>query len=104
MKIDQEKIITAITTLIGIATMLFGLSQQTANILTNAVAPIVGGVMATVTVVTYLVNLHKKKAAVFEAMAYRQGVTDPNGVVRAPAEIDKENERVLKVARSAGMA
>ena len=103
MKIDQEKIITGITTLIGIATMLFGLSQETASVLTGAVAPIVGGVMATVTVVTYLINLRKKKAAVFEAMAYRQGVTDPNGVVRAPAEIDKENERILAVAKSVGM-
>lgn len=100
---DQEKIITAITTLIGLATMLFGLSQQTANVLTNAVAPIVGGVMSTVTVVTYLINLHKKKDAVFGAMAYRQGVADPNGVPRQPADIDKENERILNAAKSAGM-
>jgi hypothetical protein len=103
MKVDQEKIITAITTLIGIATMLFGLSQQTANVLTNAVAPIVGGVMATVTVVTYLINLHKKKTTVFDAMAYRQGVIDPNGTPRQPAEIDKENERILNVAKASGM-
>lgn len=101
---NQEKIITAITTLIGIATMLFGLSQQTASILTNAVAPIVGGVMATVTVVTYLINLHKKKVAVFDALAYRQCATEPNGSIRVPEAIDKENERVMAVARSTGMA
>lgn len=100
---DQEKIVTAITTLIGLATMLFGLSQQTANVLTNAVAPIVGGVMATVTMVTYLVNLHRKKTTVFEAMAYRQGVMEPNGNMRAPADIDKENERILKAAKTVGL-
>ena len=103
MKIDQEKIITGVTTLIGIATMLFGLSQETASALTNAVAPIVGGIMATVSVVTYLINLRKAKTAVFEAMAYRQGVMEPNGNVRIPADIDKENERILKAAKDVGL-
>lgn len=98
----QDKIITAITTLIGLSVMLFGLSKDTADVLTAAVAPIVGGVMATVTVVTYLVNLRKNKTEVFRALLDNRSVCP--AVSANLAASAASDDVVMAAARKAGLA
>lgn len=99
----EDKIVAGVTALIGLAAMIFGMSQDVVSTLQAAVPSVVGGVMTIVSVVTYLVNRRKAKEAVFEALAYKQGECDANGSLRAPAAIDKENERVLSIAKSVGL-
>ena len=69
---NEDKIIAGVTAIIGLAAMVFGMKQETVSVLQAAVPQVVGGVMAIVSVVTYLVNRRKAKEAVFSALVYRE--------------------------------
>jgi len=69
---NEDKIIAGVTAVIGLAAMVFGMKQETVSVLQAAVPQVVGGVMAIVSMVTYLVNRRKAKEAVFSALIYRE--------------------------------
>lgn len=69
---NEDKIIAGVTAVIGLAAMVFGMKQETVSVLQAAVPQVVGGVMAIVSMVTYLVNRRKAKEAVFSALVYRE--------------------------------
>lgn len=95
MKMDKDSIVTAITSLIGVCTLLFGLSQDVAEVLKGAVPTVVGGVMSIVAVVTYLVNRRKGKEAVLNAVVASNSMVSPN------AKAAKRD--VMDVAREIGL-
>lgn len=95
MKITSEGAATLVTNLVAIATMLFGMSQDTADVLTKAAPTIVGGIMATATVITYLVNKRKERIEVFNAAISRQS----DGKVAAKSAED----HAIEVGRRLGM-
>lgn len=68
----EDRIVAGITALIGLGAMVFGLTQDTVSTLQAAVPQVVGGVMAIVSVVSYMVNRRKAKEAVFSALVYRE--------------------------------
>lgn len=72
---NEDKIIAGVTAVIGLAAMVFGMKQETVSVLQAAVPQVVGGVMAIVSMVTYLVNRRKAKEAVFNALVYREDKT-----------------------------
>ena len=98
MKIDKDTIVTGITTLIGLATMIFGISRETADVLREAVPEVVGGAMAIVSVVTYLVNSRKKKTEIFRALLDNRSACP--AVLAASAASD---DVVMEAARKAGL-
>lgn len=69
---NEDKVIAGVTAVIGLAAMVFGMKQETVSVLQAAVPQVVGGVMAIVSMVTYLVNRRKAKEAVFSALIYRE--------------------------------
>ena len=81
---SEDKIIAGVTAVIGLAAMVFGMKQETVSTLQAAVPQVVGGVMAIVSVVTYLVNRRKAKEAVFSALVYRED----KAIVRDTAVVD----------------
>lgn len=95
MKITSEGAVTLITNIVAIATMLFGLSQDTADVLTKAAPTIIGGIMSAVTVVTYLINKRKEKIAVFNAAIAHQS----DGKIAAKSTED----RVITVGKRLGL-
>lgn len=96
MKITPEGAITLVTNVIGIATMVFGMSQDTADVIMKAAPTIVGGVMSLVTVVTYLINKRKEKIEVFNsAMTDKE---DPYVLAAKGTEA-----RAVVIGRSLGM-
>lgn len=95
MKITSEGAVTLITNIVAIATMVFGMSQDTADVLTKAAPTIVGGVMSIAAVVTYLVNKRKERIEVFNAAISRVG----DGIVTAKGVED----RVITVGKQLGM-
>ena len=95
MKITSEGAVTLISNIIAIATMVFGMSQDTADVLTKAAPTIIGGIMSITTVVTYLVNKRKERIEVFNAAISRQS----EGKVAAKSAED----RAIEVGRRLGM-
>ena len=96
----QDKIITAVTALIGLAAMVFGMSKETTSILVAAVPQVVGGAMAIASIVTYLVNRSKQRTEVFQALAFYQAPKDDAGL---PRDVSSNNENVLALAKKLGM-
>jgi len=103
----EDKIITGITALIGLCTMLFGMSQDVASELQKAVPQVVGGVMAIVSVVAYLRSRqadrqreYDKKSQVFSAMVY-QNAPETDNAVRSPEAVERFNEHIAKAAKTA---
>lgn len=105
---SQDKIIAGVTTLIGLATMVFGMSQETASVIQGAVPEIVGGVMALCTVITYLRNRQKnkdrefnKRSMIFQAMVYSGSPVSENGSPRLPEEVKRIDDHVAQAAKAA---
>ena len=105
---SQDKIIAGVTTLIGLATMVFGMSQGTASVIQGAVPEVVGGAMALCTVITYLRNRQKnkerefqKRCQIFQAMAYSGSPVSENGSPRTPDEVRRVEDHVAKAAKVA---
>lgn len=98
MKITNEGATTLVANIVGIATMLFGMSQETADVITKAAPTIIGGIMSIVTVVTYLINKSKERREVFNAtVAARLAPTD--SVVNAQSAEDN----IVATAKNLGM-
>lgn len=106
---SEDRIITGITALIGLCTMLFGMSQDVASELQKAVPQVVGGVMAIVSVVAYLRNRqadrqreYDQKSQVFNAMVYQNAPeTAGNAAPRSPEAVERFNEHIAKAAKTA---
>lgn len=105
---SQDKIIAGITTLIGLATMVFGMSQETASVIQGAVPQVVGGAMALCTVISYLRNRQRnkdrefqKRSQIFNAMAYASSPVGDNNSPRSDAEVERLEDHVAKAARVA---
>lgn len=105
---SQDKIIAGVTTLIGLATMIFGMSQETASVIQGAVPQVVGGVMAVCTVISYLNNRQKNKerefrrrSEIFNAMVYQGSVVLENGTPRSPQEVERIEDHIAKAAKTA---
>lgn len=64
----EDRIISGVTTLIGLAAMFFGISQETVSVLQSAVPTVVGGIMAIVSVVSYLTNRRLAKSLVYKSI------------------------------------
>ena len=90
-----EGCVTVITNMLSIAVMVFGMSQETADVISKAAPTIIGGVMSIVTVVTYLINKRKEKIEVFKAIASKPDV----GTVSAQ---NAEN-KLIATAKNLGM-
>ena len=104
---NQDKIIAGVTTLIGLATMIFGMSQETASVIQGAVPQVVGGAMALCTVITYLRNRQKnkdrefnKRSMIFQAMVYSGSPVSDNGSVRSPEEVKRIDNHIAEAARA----
>ena len=98
MKITNEGVTTLVANILGVAVMLFGMSQETADVLTKAAPTIIGGVMSIVTVVTYLINKRKERTEVFNA-AVAARINKPEGLVAAQSTEDA----ILSTAKNLGM-
>lgn len=98
MKITNEGITALVANVVGIAVMVFGMSQETADVITKATPTIVGGIMSLVTVVTYLINKSKERRDVFNATVQaRLAPTDT--VVNAQSAEDN----IVATAKKLGM-
>ena len=95
MKITSEGVVTLVTNLVGIATMVFGMSRDTADVITKAAPTIVGGIMSAATVVTYLINKRKERTAVFNAVVSAKA----DGLVQAAGLEDS----IVATAKRIGM-
>lgn len=96
MKITSEGVVTLVTNLVGIATMVFGMSRDTADVITKAAPTIVGGIMSAATVVTYLINKRKERTAVFAAVV---SAKKEDGPVQAAGLEDE----IVQTAKRIGM-
>ena len=94
MKTSQDTIVLAITNVIGVCAMIFGMSSDVTSAIQSAVPTVVGGVMSIVSVVTYLINRRKGKEAVLMAVANAMAV-NPTG--------SQEKDEIVKTARSIGL-
>lgn len=79
----EDRIISGVTTLIGLAAMFFGISQETVSVLQSAVPTVVGGIMAIVSVVSYLTNRRLAKSLVYKSIMANENV-NANKNVRQP--------------------
>lgn len=106
MNISSETVITCITTLIGLGTMIFGLSSETTTALQEAVAPVVGGVMAVISVVSYLNGRRKARETVFYTMTNARLTAEHQAHENGESARDAANEsdkQVLALAREIGL-
>ena len=90
-----EGCVTVVANMLSIAVTVFGMSQETADVINKAAPTIIGGVMSLVTVVTYLVNKRKEKIEVFKAIASKPDA----GTVSAQ---NAEN-KLIATAKNLGM-
>lgn len=79
----EDRIISGVTTLIGLAAMFFGISQETVSVLQSAVPTVVGGIMAIVSVVSYLTNRRLAKSLVYKSIMANENA-NANKNVRQP--------------------
>jgi hypothetical protein len=98
MKVTNEGITALVANIVGIAVMVFGMSQETADVITKAAPTIIGGIMSIATVVTYLINKSKERRDVFNATVQaRLAPTDT--VVNAQSAEDN----IVATAKNLGM-
>ena len=98
MKITNEGITTLVANIVGIAVMVFGMSQETADVITKATPTIVGGIMSLVTVVTYLISKSKERRDVFNATVQAR-LAPLDTVVNAQSAEDN----IVATAKNLGM-
>lgn len=98
MKITSEGITTLVSNVLGIAVMLFGMTQDTADVISKATPTIVGGLMSIATVVTYLINKRKSRSEVFNAV-----VATKMAPVDSCVNAQSAEDSILKVAKNLGM-
>ena len=98
MKITSEGITTLVSNVLGIAVMLFGMTQETADVISKATPTIVGGLMSIVTVVTYLINKRKSRSEVFNAIVSAK-IAPADSCINAQSAEDG----ILKAAKNLGM-
>lgn len=89
---NEDKIIAGVTAVIGLAAMVFGMKQETVSTLQAAVPQVVGGVMAIVSMVTYLVNRRKAKEAVFYAAT--SPASEAEAVARKPDDVVAKGKEI----------
>ena len=100
MKINTETIITLITSILGVAVMCFGLSAETADVIKNAVPTIVGGVMALVSTITYIVQKSKNRVEAAHLMVYGQRNDVFDGKVTSQGV---DEDKLLAIVKKAGL-
>ena len=98
MKITNEGATTLIANILGVAVMLFGMSQETADVINKAAPTIIGGLMSIATVVTYLINKRKSRSEVFNAIVATK-IAPADSCVNAQSAEDS----ILKAAKNLGM-
>lgn len=89
---NEDRIVAGITALIGLGAMVFGISQDAVSTLQAAVPQVVGGVMAIVSVVTYMVNRRKAKEAVFYASTSPS--TEAEAIKRSPESVVEKAKEI----------
>ena len=98
MKVNTETIVTLITSILGVATMFFGLSVETAEVIKSAVPTIVGGVVALVSTVVYIVRKSKNRVEAAQLMVYGQRDDVLDGKVTASGVAADKIEAIVKKA------
>ena len=96
-KINAETIVALLTNLVGLATMCFGMSKETAETLDKAIPTIVGGAMTLAATISYMWAKHKARVAVFTEMSTHTPVVD--GDVSASAA----KTTIVEHAKSCGL-
>ena len=66
---NSETIINTLTSLVGLAAVIFGLSKDTADTINAAIPSIVGGVMAICSTIAFLHHKRQARIAVFKEMS-----------------------------------
>ena len=74
----EDRIISGVTALIGLAAMFFGISQETVSVLQAAVPTVVGGIMAIASVVSYLTNRRLAKSLVYKSIMANENANANN--------------------------
>lgn len=100
MKINTETIVTLITSILGVATMCFGLSADTAEVIKGAVPTVVGGIMTLISTITYIVQKSKNRVEAAHLMVYGQRADTFDGKVVAQGV---EKDAIEAIVRKAGL-
>ena len=66
---NSETIINTLTSLVGLAAVVFGLSKDTTETINAAIPSIVGGVMAICSTIAFLHHKRQSRIAVFKEMS-----------------------------------
>jgi len=100
MKVNAETIVTLITSLLGVATMCFGMSADTAEVIKGAVPTVVGGVMTLVSTITYIVQKSKNRVEAAHLMVYGQRNDVFDGKVTSQGV---DEDKLAAIVKKAGL-
>ena len=95
---NSETIVTLLTNLVGLAGVIFGISEDTASTITQAIPSIVGSFMAISSTIAYIYHKRQTRTAVFNKMVEQ---INKNGEATASTLV--QTNAVEAAARAVGM-